>query len=124
MYRVTPITYFVKTLVPTGLAGIRVTCATDEILKFDPAGGQSCGTYLKEYISTAGGYVTNPDAIQGCLFCPVSDTDTLLAAFSIEFGDRWRSFGISLAYSVFNVVASLFLYWLARVPKRSQRPEG
>ena len=121
MYRVTPVTYFINAMVSTGLSGVEVTCAPDEILKFEPAGGQDCGSYLQEYIKTAGGRLLNPSATQQCQFCSVSDTDSLLATLWINYEDRWRNFGITLAYSGFNVAGALCLYWLARVPKGARR---
>ena len=121
MYRVTPLTYFINAMVSIGLSGVEVTCAPDEILKFEPAGGQDCGSYLREYIRTAGGRLLNPNATQQCQFCPISDTDSLLAPLWIKYEDRWRNFGITLVYSGFNVAGALFLYWLARVPKGARR---
>ena len=121
MYRATPVTYFINTIVATGLAGVEVFCAPTEILRFDPAEGQTCATYLKDYINDFGGRVLNPNATQQCQFCTVSDTDSLLAALWIYYGDRWRNFAITLVYSAFNVAGALFLYWLARIPKGARR---
>ncbi|KAI9876910.1 MAG: hypothetical protein M1830_005311 [Pleopsidium flavum] len=117
MYRVTPVTYFINTLVSTGLSGVEVICTTNEILEFDPANGQDCGSYLKEYMNQAGGSLLNPQATQECQFCPVSSTDSLLAALGIYYEDRWRNFAITLVYSFVNVAGALCLYWLFRVPK-------
>lgn len=121
MYRVTPVTYFINAMVSTGLAGVRVTCSANEILKFDPPEGQNCGSYLKEYMNEMGGSLLNPNATQQCRFCPVSTTDNLLATLGIYYGDRWRNFAITVAYSVVNVVGALCLYWLLRVPKGARR---
>lgn len=120
MYRATPITYFVNAMVSTGIAGAQVQCSVKEIVQFDPPDGQSCGMYLRSYISTNGGSLLNPDALRGCQLCPVSSTDSLLARFGIFYQDRWRNFGVSLIYSVFNVLGALVLYWSFRVPKRSR----
>ena len=121
MYRVTPVTYFISALVSTGLAGARVTCASNEIVKFDPADGQNCSSYLQEYISTAGGSLINPRATEQCQFCPFSYTDHLLATLGIYFDHRWRDYAITIVYSVVNAAGALFLYWLFRVPKGARR---
>ena len=121
MYRVTPVTYFINALVSTGLSGVEVTCAPNEILRFDPAGGQSCGSYLQSYIDTVGGRLLNPNATQQCQFCSVSNTDSLLATLWINYEDRWKNFAITIVYSVVNVAGAFFLYWLARVPKGARR---
>lgn len=117
MYRVTPVTYFINAMVSTGLAGVDITCASNEILKFDPIDGQSCAFYLREYINNAGGSLLNPEALQQCQFCPFSSTDSLLATLGINFEYRWRNYTITIAYSVVNAAGALFLYWLFRVPK-------
>ncbi len=121
MYRVTPVSYFINVLVSTGLAGVGVTCAANEILNFDPPDGQDCGSYLKEYINEVGGALLNPGATQQCQFCPVSDTDSILATLGIYYDVRWRNYAITVAYSIFNVVGALCLYWLFRVPKGARR---
>ena len=52
-----------------------------------------------------------------CQFCPVEDTDALLASVGVFYDQRWRDFGISLVYSAVNIGLALGLYWIARVPK-------
>lgn len=121
MYRVTPVTYFINALVSTGLAGVGITCATNEIWKFDPAEGQSCASCLQEYINNTGGSLLNPEATQQCQFCPFSSTDSLLATLGIFFEHRWRNYAITIVYSVVNAAGALFLYWLFRVPKGARR---
>ncbi len=117
MYRVTPITYFINTIVSTSIAGVELTCTTNEILQFNPPRGQSCGAYLADYINEMGGKLFNPDATQACQFCPVSTTDGLIARLGIAYADRWRNLGITLVYSVVNVAGALLLYWYFRVPR-------
>lgn len=121
MYRVTPVTYFINALVSTGLAGVDITCARNEILKFDPNDGQSCASYLQEYLNNVGGSLLNPEATQECHFCPFSSTDNLLATLGIYFEHRWRNYAITIVYSVANIAGALLLYWLFRVPKGARR---
>jgi len=121
MYRVSPVTYFVNGMMSTGTAGVNIVCAAKELVIFDPADGQTCGAYLKDYLSLAGGRLLNPDEIQRCQFCPVADTDTLLATLWIYFDDRWKNFGITLAYNVGNIIIAMCLYWAFRVPKQSSQ---
>ena len=117
MYRSTPITYFVNAMVSTGIAGVSVNCSAREILRFDPPLGQTCEIYLKDYIGRSGGTLLNPTALQQCQLCPVSLTDNVIARIGIFYHDRWRDFGISLVYSVVNVLGALVLYWAFRLPK-------
>lgn len=124
MYRVTPLTYFINAIVSTGISGVEVTCTTKEVVKFDPPNGQSCSAYLTDYIHEMGGRLFNPDATKECQLCPVSSTDSLIARLGIDYGDRWRNLGITLVYSVVNVVGALLLYWCFRVPKGVRREKG
>lgn len=121
MYRATPVTYFVNAIVSTGLAGVPIECSARETFSFDPPPGQSCAFYLRDYIMQSGGILLNPAATRHCNFCPVSSTDAVIARFGIFYHDRWRDFGITLAYSTFNVLSALALYWLFRVPKAARR---
>ena len=121
MYRVSPFTYLVSGMLSTGLANTAVTCSSSELATFDPPIGQTCGNYLANYIALAGGAVYNPDATSGCQFCSTTSTNTFLKSVSIDFSDRWRNFGLIWVYIVFNVVACILIYWLARVPRGKKR---
>lgn len=121
MYRATPVTYFISAIISTGIAGAELIYAANELVTFDPSSNQSCGVYLEDYLSYAGGRLLNPSATKQCQFCPVATTDDILATLGIFYDDRWRNFVVSLAYSVFNVGAALGFYWLFRMPKGLSR---
>ncbi|KAI1615041.1 ABC drug exporter AbcA [Exophiala viscosa] len=116
MYRVSPFTYLVEGLLAVGVANAPVTCADNELLHFRAPSGETCGTYLKSYISEAGGYLIDSNASQ-CEFCTLDNTNTFLELSSISFDHRWRDFGIIFVYIAFNILAATAIYWLARVPK-------
>lgn len=81
-----------------------ITCADKELVTLQPPAGQSCGTFLAQYISSRGGYLTNPDATAGCRFCSSRTTDEWMGpAFNIFYRHHWRDFGFFCAYIVFNV---------------------
>jgi ATP-binding cassette, subfamily G (WHITE), member 2, SNQ2 len=81
-----------------------ITCTPVELVTLEPPAGQSCGNYMQNYISRVGGYLTNPDATSGCLFCSDRTTDQyLLPSFNIEYSHRWRNVGIEAAFITFNV---------------------
>lgn len=117
MYRSTPITYFVKAIVATGIAGVQVQCSAKEIVQFDPPSGQTCGSYLKRYLIAASGTLLNPDATEQCHLCPVSTTDDVIARIGTSYQNRWRNAGITISYSIINIVGALLLYWLFRVSR-------
>ena len=119
MYHISPFTYLVSGMLSVGLANAPISCSTEEFLHFSPPSLVSCSTYLAPYIEVLGGYLT-PESMNStseCVFCSVSETNTFLKGVSAEYGDRWRNLGIFWVYVVFNIVAAVGLYWLARVPK-------
>lgn len=119
MYRLSPFTYLVNGMLATALANTEVVCAANELLTFQPPSGQTCAEYMANYISTAGGYLTEAtkNATSDCSFCSISDTNVFLAGVETDYESRWRNFGIMWAFIVFNIFGALGLYWLTRVPK-------
>jgi ATP-binding cassette subfamily G (WHITE) protein 2 (PDR) len=97
------------------LAGRQVYCSDREISVFDPPSGQTCGAYLQEYASAAGGTVQNPSATSSCEYCSLSNSNQFLASVSISYSDRWRNFGIIFAFILFNIFIAVLTYWAFRV---------
>jgi ATP-binding cassette, subfamily G (WHITE), member 2, PDR len=118
MYRVSPFTYLISAFMSTGFANHKVTCSDLELLHFNPPAGQTCGQYMEPYMSVAGGAIYNPQATSACEFCTLADTNAYLATVDMYYHDRWRNIGLVWAYILFNICAALFMYWLARVPKK------
>ena len=59
---------------------------------------------MTNYMSFAGGYLTNPDALSDCHFCSTQNTDQFLGlAFNIFYDHRWRNFGVLVAFCALNV---------------------
>jgi ABC-type multidrug transport system permease subunit len=119
MYRVSPFTYLISAIMSTGLANTAVTCNPNEIVEIVPPSGSSCYEYLYEggYIPQMGGRLLNPNGTSSCDYCPLASTNDFLAQISSSYDNRWRDFGIGMVYIVFNIGASLVLYWLVRMPK-------
>lgn len=118
MYRVSPFTYLVSGFLATGLANNKIECASIEYLHFQPRSGQTCGEYMAKWINTGGGYLQDPSATSNCSFCSASETNTYLIRLNSDYSTRWRNFGIMFAFIIFNIFGAIFLYWLARVPKK------
>lgn len=116
MYRVSPLTYIVSGIAATGLHGRNASCSTNEMNVFDPPSGMTCGEYLAPYFSAqAPGYLSSPESLTSCSYCPLSTADQFLAVSAIDWDTRWRNLGIGWAYVVFNVVMTVVLYYLCRV---------
>lgn len=118
MYYVSPFTWLASGLLSTGVANTNIVCASNEYVKFLPPAGQSCGSYMSSYISSSGGYLIDPNTTDYCQFCQLGNTNEYLSAVNIRYEDRWRNFGITVVYIVFNAAGALGVYWLVRVPKR------
>ncbi|VEU20288.1 DEKNAAC101162 [Brettanomyces naardenensis] len=121
MYRVSPFTYWVSSMLSTGIGRSAVHCLPNELVSFPPPEGMTCGAYMEKYISAAGGYLEDSNATQTCEFCSLSSTDTYLASLHISYDNRWRDWGIFFCYVVINELFMLSLYWLVRVPKKNDR---
>lgn len=120
MYYVSPFTYLVDGMLSTGLANTDVVCSNIEFRNVEPTDNKICGDYLKDYFDHAGGYLQNPEALSNCTLCPQSRTNQYLQLLNSDYSHRWRNFGIMWGFIGFNVCAALFLYWLARVPKKQK----
>ncbi|KAK1142767.1 Multidrug resistance protein [Aspergillus melleus] len=123
MYRVSPFTYLVSSVLSVGLSGTDVECSDIELLRLPPPDGQNCSTFLGPFAEMAQSRLINPEAGTECLMCTFKKTDQFLETLSINFDDRWRNIGLLFVYIVFNAVAAVFLYWLLRVPKKKSRKE-
>ncbi|BCR83618.1 putative ABC multidrug transporter [Aspergillus chevalieri] len=117
MYRVNPFTYVVEGFLGTSLANAPVQCSADEFITFNAPDSTTCGSYLSDYLSQAGGYLEDPSSTE-CRYCSITDTNGFLSSINVSFGNRWRDFGFMWAYCVFNIAVAVLLYWLMRVPKR------
>lgn len=120
MLVVSPFKYIVSGVLATGVANAKIVCASNEFVYMEPYPNQTCQQYLGAYISSQGGYLTNPDALSNCQMCPQSSTNTYLAGIGSYYKNRWTYFGVIWVYIAFNIVAAIFFYWLARVPKNNK----
>jgi len=117
MYWLSPFHYLVEGMLATAVADSSVVCAANELLRFSPPAGQTCGQYMAAYMSYAGGYLQDAANTSECSFCQIDNTNDYIAAVDIYYRHAWRDFGIMWVYIIFNVVAAVGIYWLARVPK-------
>jgi ABC-type multidrug transport system permease subunit len=121
MYRVSPFTYWISSVLTTGLANAEVTCASNELVSVIPPSDQTCGEFLSDFAAAAGGRVMDLNATSECHYCPIANTNGFLAGLGLSYENRWRDFGIGWAYVFFNIAASLTLYWLLRMPKGKRK---
>ncbi len=121
MYRVSPFTYLVASVLSTGLSGTEAHCSDIEVLTLPPPDGQNCTSYLGPYVEQTNGTILDPAPNGDCRLCSISSSDQFLRQLSINPDDTWRNVGILFVYIVFNAFAAVFLYWLVRVPKKKSQ---
>ncbi|TFK38290.1 pleiotropic drug resistance ABC transporter, partial [Crucibulum laeve] len=116
MYRLSPYTYLIEGLLGQAIGGQEINCSSVEFVKLTPPTGMTCGDYMNNYVSSAGGYLTNPDATSDCQFCSSRTTDQFLASgFNIFYSHAWRNFGIMMAFVIFNIACTYLLTYLFRI---------
>ena len=57
----------------------------------------------------------NPDATSDCQYCPYTTGDQYLATLNISFDNKWRDFGIFLAFCISNWALVYFFIWSVRI---------
>ena len=125
MYRISPFSYLVSAMLSVGTANTRVVCSDVELLTLQPpTANATCAQYMDPWIQQFGGYLTDPDATADCGYCTVADTNVFLTQVNSSYATRWRDFGLMWSYVVFNVAVAVGVYWLARVPKKSNEKKA
>ncbi|KAF1360157.1 ABC drug exporter AtrF [Lizonia empirigonia] len=115
MYWVNPSTYWIGGVLAATLNGIPVECASKETAQFDAPPGQTCSSYAGSFLQQAPGYLLNPDASSGCMYCPYSTGNDYLATLNIQANQKWRNFGILLAFCISNWALVYFFIWSVRI---------
>ena len=79
-YNVSPLLYFGEGVTTNALQGLDLTCAGAETSSFEPPVGSSCGDYAKTFLSTATGYLVNPNGTAGCEYCRYKNGQSYVSA--------------------------------------------
>lgn len=115
MYYVNPATYWIGGVLAATLDGIPIDCTSQETAMFDAPPGQNCAAYANDFLQQAPGYLLNPDATSGCMYCPYSTGNDYLSTLNIQAGEKWRDFGIFLAFCISNWALVYFFVWSVRI---------
>lgn len=115
LYYIIPSTWWIRGVLAATLAGIPVRCTVDETAQFTPPPGQTCQSYGGAFAASAGGYYLDPLSTTLCQYCPYSVGDDYLTTLSISNGERWRDFGIFLAFVISNWALVYFFIWTVRI---------
>lgn len=112
---VNPIAWYVKGQIATVLHNLPVICNEEDLARFNPPPGQTCGAYAGAWAEQVQGQLINPDAMSNCGFCQYQIGDQFAETLNAHYSFRWQSFGIFLGFTVFQVFAVYACYWWFRV---------
>jgi ATP-binding cassette subfamily G (WHITE) protein 2 (SNQ2) len=115
LYYLNPSTYWIGGVLAATLADQPIQCAPQEAAYFNPPPGTTCATYAADFIANATGYLTNPDSTTNCGYCPYSSGVDYMATLNIVPGDKWRDFGIFLAFCISNWALVYFFIYTVRI---------
>lgn len=115
MYYVNPSTYWIGGILAATLHDIPVQCAATEAAQFSPPPNQTCGGYAGAFADASPGYLINPEATSDCMYCMYSVGDDYLNTLNIKYSDKWKCFGIFLAFCISNWSLVYFFIWTVRV---------
>ncbi|KAJ5778931.1 CDR ABC transporter [Penicillium paradoxum] len=117
MYYVNPVTWWFRGVLSSVLPNTRVECTSLEATHFNPPPGQTCTSYAGDFVTSIAkaGYLVNPDATADCQYCPYTDGEQYMANLNVHVGDKWRCFGIFLAFVIINWALVYFFIYTVRV---------
>ncbi|KAI0835702.1 ABC-2 type transporter-domain-containing protein [Hypoxylon sp. FL0890] len=115
MYWLNPCTYWIGGILSAALDGVPVRCDPSETAQFDAPPNQTCESYAGDFARVAGGYLLNPDATSGCQYCPYSVGNKYLTTLNLNADQKWRDFGIFLAFCITNWALVYFFIYTVRV---------
>ncbi|EQL32031.1 ATPase [Blastomyces dermatitidis ATCC 26199] len=121
MYYLTPFTYWIGGILSMIMKGAEVTCDASELITFHAPSNQTCGQYAGEWISTALGYLANPDGKGDCQYCSYKYGDEYLAENNISASKGWPYLGIFIGFMIANYFIVYLLVYIFSVIKPFKR---
>lgn len=115
MYYVNPSTYWISGVLAKTLHNTPVECAPEETAQFNVPAGETCQSYAGAFAQQAGGALLNPEATEGCQYCPYTVADQYLETLNIQADQAWRDFGIFLAFCISNWFLVYFFIYTVRI---------
>lgn len=117
MYYVNPITWWLRGVLSAVLPNVRIECAEQEFTRFDPPPGSTCADYAGNFVTSIAqaGYLKDPLATQNCEYCPYRDGAEYMRNLNVHADDKWRCFGIFLAFVIINWMLVYFFIYTVRV---------
>ncbi|KAJ5768874.1 ABC multidrug transporter atrF [Penicillium odoratum] len=117
MYYVNPVTWWLRGVLSAILPPVKITCAEGETTKFTPPSGMTCGEYAGDYVKNiaGSGYLLDTSSTSECQYCAYSNGSEYMQQLNVHDGDKWRCFGIFLAFVIINWFLVYFFIYTVRV---------
>ncbi|KAJ5622871.1 ABC multidrug transporter atrF [Penicillium lividum] len=117
MYYVNPVTWWLRGVLSAILPPVTITCAEGETTKFTPPSGMTCGEYAGDYVKNiaGSGYLLDTSSTSECQYCAYSNGSEYMQQLNVHDGDKWRCFGIFLAFVIINWFLVYFFIYTVRV---------
>lgn len=115
MYYMNPSTYWIGGVMAATLSSQSVECAPEEAAYFNPPPGSTCASYASSFVSSAGGYLTNPSATADCGYCAYKDGVEYMAKLHIVPGNKWPFLGVFALFCVSNWLLVYFFIYTVRI---------
>lgn len=117
MYYVNPVTWWLRGVISSVFPSVEIKCSSQETTHFDPPPGSTCGDYANNFVKNiaGAGYLLDPNATSDCQYCPFRDGTEYMQTLNVHDGDKWRCFGIFLAFVIINWALVYFFIYTVRV---------
>ncbi|KAL2785477.1 ABC-2 type transporter-domain-containing protein [Aspergillus keveii] len=121
MYYVNPVTWWIRGTISAVFPSVEIACASTESTHFNPPPGSTCADYASNFVSNVAGVgrLVNPGATSDCQYCPYADGTEYMHTLNVKDNDKWRSFGIYLAFVIVNWLLVYFFIYTVRVKRWS-----
>ncbi|KAJ5822763.1 CDR ABC transporter [Penicillium robsamsonii] len=116
MYYVNPVTWWLRGVLSAVLPEVKIECTSLEATHFNPPPGKTCDAYAGDFVNSAKvGYLVNPQATADCQYCPFTDGAQYMSNLNVQVDDKWKCFGIFLAFVIINWALVYFFIYTVRV---------
>lgn len=124
MYYLNPFNYLMGSMLVFTLFDAEVQCNEDQFAIFDTPNGETCASYLSEYLQGPGSRtnLVNPDATSGCRVCQYGRGSDYLHTLNLnDYYYGWRDAAI-VALFAFSSYALVYVLMKLRT-KQSKKAE-
>ncbi|CAI7567518.1 unnamed protein product [Penicillium pancosmium] len=111
------VTWWLRGVLSAILPAVQIDCADLEATHFNPPPGSTCQEYAGNFVDNLAqvGYLVNGSATENCQYCPYKTGAEYMANLNVHEDDKWRCFGIFLAFVIINWALVYFFIYTVRV---------